>query len=212
MHHPAPPRCTTLRTPNNQSAAIAYVTLFNQSERGYSVRHAVFVTLFNQSEHGYSVHHAVFVTLFNQSERGYSVRHAVFVPLFNQSERGYSVRHAVFVTLFNQSEHVCAASRSLTPPQATSRSLTQPQATSRSLTQPHATSRSPAHPCAAIAYVTLCSSHCSTNQNAAFSHTNCAPLCAPLCAALRTPKKGARSVPIILLRALRALTERSVHQ
>ena len=29
----------------NQSAAIAYVTLFDQSERGYSVRHAVFVTL-----------------------------------------------------------------------------------------------------------------------------------------------------------------------
>ncbi len=46
----------------------AYVTLIDQSERSYSVRHAVFVTLFNQSEHGYSVRHAVFVTLFNQSE------------------------------------------------------------------------------------------------------------------------------------------------
>ncbi len=45
-----------------------FVTLFNQSERGYSVRHAVFVTLFNQSKRGYSVRHAVFVTLFNQSE------------------------------------------------------------------------------------------------------------------------------------------------
>ncbi len=48
---------------NPCSAAIVYVTLFDQSQRGNSVRHAMFVT----------VHHAVFVTLCSSS----CVRHAV---------------------------------------------------------------------------------------------------------------------------------------
>ena len=32
-------------------------TLFNQSERGYGVRHGAYVRCFNQSEHEYSVRH-----------------------------------------------------------------------------------------------------------------------------------------------------------
>ncbi len=67
---PAPPRCTTLRTPNNKSAAIAYVTMFDQSECGYKRTSRC---LTNQSAA------IAYVTLFDQSERGYSVRHAVYV-------------------------------------------------------------------------------------------------------------------------------------
>ena len=99
-------RCST-----NQSAAIAYVTLFRTKVCMYTSR-------FDQSEHGYSVRHSAYVTLrtsrclyvrtlFNQSKHSHSVRNALRTSrgvhtLFDQSERGYSVRtegvcHGVYV-------------------------------------------------------------------------------------------------------------------
>ena len=54
----------------NQSAAIAYVTL--RTSQG--VR-----TLFDQSARGYSIRHGAYVRCFNQSERDYSVRHGVYI-------------------------------------------------------------------------------------------------------------------------------------
>ena len=75
----------------------------NQSEDGMSVRDALRTsrgvrTLFDQSERDYSVRHGAYVRSFNQSERGYGVHHGAYVRCFNQSEHGYGVRHGVYVT------------------------------------------------------------------------------------------------------------------
>ena len=45
-------------------------TRFNQSERGYSVRHGAYVRCFNQSEPGYGVRHGVYVRCLTNQGTG----------------------------------------------------------------------------------------------------------------------------------------------
>ena len=204
-----------VRFSTNQSTGIAYVTgctytfrptrarllrtsrgvrtLFNQSERDYSVRHGVYVRCSsNQSATIAYVTGCTYAvrpirarlwrtsrgvrTRFNQSERGYSVRHGAYVRCFNQSDRGYGVRHGVYVRFStNQSTgiaYVTGCTYAFRPIGARCSRILISAAPCGGLRPPLHIPAHPQHPVEA---------------------------CTPLCTSLHTPKNPARKPRTILL-------------